>query len=138
LCTRVSSDASRNSYAADLGAKRDPNLDASGEDTTFCPTRTQHRARHKSRRAARVRTIDSVRTTTRKHWSLAEQIRCRAPRPEPREAFSYERMYARPRRGIPARTKNPLKPASDAAREIIDGHRCRRSERSPATQYQPD
>jgi hypothetical protein len=84
----VSSGASRTSYAADLRASRDSNPDASGKDTTICPTRTQRRARRRPRRAVRVRTTDSVRTTTRKHWSPAEQIRCRAPGRERREAVS--------------------------------------------------
>jgi hypothetical protein len=72
---RVSSGASRSSYAADLRASWDPNPDASGGDTTICPTRTQRRAGHRPRRAVRARTIDSVRTTTQKQWSPAEQIR---------------------------------------------------------------
>jgi hypothetical protein len=93
---RISSDASRRSYVADLGAKRDPNLDANGEDTTFCPTRTRRRERRKPLHAVRARTTDLVRTNTRKHWSLAEQIRCRAPRRERREVFSCERVYDQP------------------------------------------
>jgi hypothetical protein len=84
----VSSDASGTSYAADLRASLHPSHDASGGDTTFCPTRTLRRAGHRPRRAVRVRTTDSVRTTTRKHWSPAEQIRCRAPGRERREAVS--------------------------------------------------
>ena len=79
-CARyVSSGASRTSYAAGLRANWNPNLDARGEDTTFCPTRTQRQERRSPRRAVRVRTTDPVRTSTRKHWSPAEQIRYRAP-----------------------------------------------------------
>src|SRR5579862_7861473 len=74
----LSSDANRTSYVADPGASVDPSRDASGEDTTSYPTRTQPRAPHRHRRAARVRTTDSVRTTRRMHSSPAEQIRCTA------------------------------------------------------------
>jgi hypothetical protein len=83
-----SSGASRTSYAADLRASRDSNPDASGKDTTIYPTRTQRRARRSLRRAVRARTTDSVRTTTHKHWSPAEQVRCRALGRQRREAVS--------------------------------------------------
>jgi hypothetical protein len=61
----VSSGATRTSYAQDLHASQDPIPDARGEDTKFCPTRTQRRERRRPRRAVLSRTIDPAHTTTR-------------------------------------------------------------------------
>jgi hypothetical protein len=131
LFRRVSSGASRSSYAAGLRANWHPSPDASGVETTFCPTRNQRRGRRKLRRVGRGHTTGRGRTNTRKHWSLAEQIRCRAPRRERREAFSCGRMYAQPRRGIPSEQKKW--PRKDQPRgQVIGGWggRCSQGDRN--------
>ena len=84
----VSSDATRTSYAGGLGASWNPIPGASGEDTTFCPTRIPHRERRRLRRAVRGHTTDPGRTNKRKHCPPAEQIRCREQGRERRKSVS--------------------------------------------------